>query len=113
MKFYLQVTKKLRTFALNLSVCTYATQNYLFSADCANHSPRFLFYIAILSTFLTTQRCTSNLNLGTEHGLRKKITLFLGASQPTIRLALDGDDSTEQKRRIRYYALRHGGVELR
>ena len=25
----------------------------------------FLFYIAILSTFLTTQRCTSNLNLGT------------------------------------------------
>ena len=32
--------------------------------DCANHSPRFLFYIAILSTFLTTQRCTSNLNLG-------------------------------------------------
>ena len=40
-------------------------QNYLFSVDCANHSPRFLFYIAILSTFLTTQRCTSNLNLGT------------------------------------------------
>ena len=39
-------------------------QNYLFSVDCANHSPRFLFYIAILSTFLTTQRCTSNLNLG-------------------------------------------------
>ena len=64
MKFYLQVTKKLRTFALNLSVCTYAMQNYLFSVDCANHSPRFLFYIAILSTFLTTQRCTSNLNLG-------------------------------------------------
>ena len=78
MKFYLQVTKKLRTFALNLSVCTYAMQNYLFSVDCANHSPRFLFYIAILSTFLTTQRCTSNLNLGFryqqegESGLQKR-----------------------------------------
>lgn len=48
----------------------------------------------------------------TEHGLRKKITMALGASQPTIRLALDGDDSSEQKRRIRHYALRNGGVEI-
>ena len=55
-------------------------QNYLFSVDCANHSPRFLFYIAILSTFLTTQRCTSNLNLGTNY----KITFH----PPALRLPL-------------------------
>ncbi len=49
----------------------------------------------------------------TEHGLRKKIMLMLGASQPTIRLALDGDDNSEQKRKIRRFALQNGGVEIR
>ena len=51
-------------------------QNYLFSVDCANHSPRFLFYIAILSTFLTTQRCTSNLNLGFTKPARSPPPIF-------------------------------------
>lgn len=46
----------------------------------------------------------------TEHGLRQKIMMNVGACQPTIRKALDGDDSTEQKKRIRRYALLNGGV---
>ncbi len=49
----------------------------------------------------------------TEHGLRKRIMQTLGASQPTIRLALRGDDTSPQKRQIRTFALRNGGIEIR
>ena len=49
----------------------------------------------------------------TEHGLRKRIMQTLGASQPTIRLALKGDDSSTQKRQIRTFALQNGGIELK
>lgn len=48
----------------------------------------------------------------TEHGLRKRIEQTLGASQPTIRLALNGDDGSQQKRQIRQFALQNGGIEM-
>lgn len=48
----------------------------------------------------------------TEHGLKHEIKKVYGYSYPTIRRALRGSDDTEAAKRIRWYALRHGGVEM-
>lgn len=48
-----------------------------------------------------------------EYGLQRKIQEVYGYSRPTIRRALRGYDETESAKRIRWYALEHGGVEQR
>lgn len=49
----------------------------------------------------------------TEYGLKNEIQRVYGYSYPTIRRALRGNDDTDAARKIRWYALRHGGVERR
>lgn len=48
----------------------------------------------------------------TEYGLKREIQSVYGYSYPTIRRALCGSDDTDVAKRIRWYALRHGGVEM-
>ncbi len=45
------------------------------------------------------------------HGVKKQIQRVFGYSQPTIRRAFNGCDDTYAAKRIRYYALLHGGAE--
>lgn len=45
------------------------------------------------------------------HGVKKQIQRVFGYSQPTIRRAFNGYDDTYAAKRIRYYALLHGGAE--
>lgn len=45
-------------------------------------------------------------------GLKREIQSVYGYSYPTIRRALCGSDDTDAAKRIRWYALRHGGVEM-
>ena len=45
------------------------------------------------------------------HGVKKQIQRVFGYSQPTIRRAFNGYDDTYAAKRIRHYALLHGGAE--
>ncbi|MBO5553787.1 MAG: hypothetical protein J5937_06285 [Paludibacteraceae bacterium] len=47
-----------------------------------------------------------------KHGIKMKIHMDLGYSRPTINAALSGESETYAARKIRMYALRHGGVEV-
>lgn len=47
-----------------------------------------------------------------KHGLKMTIHRVLGYSRPTINEALSGRSATEVSKRIRRYALLHGGVEV-
>lgn len=47
-----------------------------------------------------------------KHGLKMQIHRVLGCSRPTINEALSGRSDTDYARKIRWYALRHGGVEI-
>lgn len=47
------------------------------------------------------------------HGMRGIISLTMGLSAPTVRRALAGYDDTDTMRRIRCFALHHGGVEVK
>lgn len=46
------------------------------------------------------------------HGAKEEAQRVLGYSQPTIRRALNGADDTKIARRIRMWALNHGGAEV-
>jgi len=48
-----------------------------------------------------------------KHGEAKVIGVLCKASQPTVRKALRGDESTSLLRKIRKIALSRGGVEQR
>lgn len=48
-----------------------------------------------------------------KHGLKMSIHRVLGYSRPTINEALSGRSSTDVAKKIRKYALLHGGVEVR
>ena len=46
------------------------------------------------------------------HGAKEEAQRVLGYSQPTIRRALNGAADTKIARRIRCWALAHGGAEV-
>lgn len=46
-------------------------------------------------------------------GLKMEMHKSFGYGRPTINRALNGADDTDTQRRIRAYALAHGGVEVR
>lgn len=46
------------------------------------------------------------------HGAKEMAQKVLGYSQPTIRRALNGANDTKVARRIRCWALAHGGAEV-
>ena len=48
-----------------------------------------------------------------KHGLKMTIHRVLGYSRPTINEALSGRSDTVYARKIRQYALGHGGVEVK
>lgn len=75
--------------------------------------------VFILCTiFVTSFKSENNTNIVKmnsiliKHGEAKMIGILLKVSQPTIRKALRGDDSTALLRNIRKMALTRGGVEL-
>lgn len=43
------------------------------------------------------------------YGLRKKIMVALDCTYPTVQAALEYRSHTDKAKRIRNYALRHGG----
>ncbi|MGN0235803.1 MAG: hypothetical protein ACI4BD_05790 [Paludibacteraceae bacterium] len=47
-----------------------------------------------------------------KHGLKMEMYRVLGYSRPTINKALRGCLDTDYARKIRHYALAHGGVEV-
>ena len=47
-----------------------------------------------------------------KHGLKMEMYRVLGYSRPTINKALRGWLDTDYARKIRHYALAHGGVEV-
>lgn len=47
-----------------------------------------------------------------KHGLKMEMYRVLGYSRPTINKALRGCLDTDYARKIRLYALLHGGVEI-
>ena len=49
----------------------------------------------------------------TDYGLRKRMRDLFKTTYPTIREALNGSESTPLRKKIRGYALRNGGVELK
>ena len=48
-----------------------------------------------------------------KHGLKMTIHRVLGYSRPTINEALSGRSATDVSKKIRRYALGHGGVEVK
>lgn len=47
-----------------------------------------------------------------EYGIKMKMHKVLRYSRPTINAALKGESDTNIARRIRKYAMLHGGVEI-
>lgn len=47
-----------------------------------------------------------------KHGVKMEIHRVLKYSRPTINEALAGRSEKDNARKIRLYALRHGGVEV-